>query len=267
MNENAHELLSLEIDLRKALKNNEIEVFYQPQVATDNLQPIGAEALVRWRHPVKGLISPATFIPLAESTGMIIEIGNFVLKQAIKAVCSWHEAGYPLHIGINLSGRQFVQSNLMEQVQAIISKVDIDPRYIDLEITESLAMSNAESNIQTLKGLKAMGLSISIDDFGTGYSSLSYLHSFPIDTIKIDRSFVLNLDTKEGAAIARTILAMAESLDLKVVAEGIEYDEHVEFFTGKHCHIFQGFKFGKPMPEKDFFAWLKHYNNDPNRQE
>ncbi len=262
MNANAHEMLSLENDLRKALKNNEIEVFYQPQVFVDSLEPSGAEALVRWRHPTKGIVSPGIFIPLAESTGLIVDIGHYVLETAIRDANKWYAQGHRLHIGINLSGRQFTQANLMEEVQEIISTIEMDPKYIDLEITESLAMTNAEANIQTLKGLKAMGLSISIDDFGTGYSSLAYLHSFPIDTIKIDRSFVLNLNTKEGQAIAHTILAMAESLNLEVVAEGIEYDEHVEFFKNKHCHIFQGFKFGKPMPEPEFLEWLEQYKPD-----
>jgi len=258
MNENAHDMLNLENDLRKALKNNEIEVFYQPQVSVKTLEPTGAEALVRWRHPVKGIISPVVFIPLAESTGLIVDIGKFVLETAIATTEKWHKAGHKLHIGINISGRQFSQSNLIKEVQGIVSKIQFDPHYIDLEITESLAMSNADANIKTLKGLKAMGLSIAIDDFGTGYSSLAYLHSFPIDTIKIDRSFVVNLNTQQGEAIARTILAMAKSLNLEVVAEGIEYDEHVSFFKDKHCHIFQGFKFGKPMPEDEFSAWLEH---------
>ncbi|MEA1988072.1 MAG: EAL domain-containing protein [Pseudomonadota bacterium] len=261
MNENAQDMLSLENDLRRALKNNEIEVFYQPQVNTQTLDPTGAEALVRWRHPTRGIVSPVVFIPLAESTGMIIEIGQYVLETAVKDAEKWHALGYhQMHIGINLSSRQFTQSNLMELVQNVTSKSKLPPHYIDLEITESLAMSNAETNINILKGLKAIGVSLSIDDFGTGYSSLAYLHSFPIDTIKIDRSFVLNLDTKEGRAIAKTILAMAESLKLEVVAEGIELDEQVDFFKDKHCDIFQGYKFGKPMPKNDFLDWLKAYN-------
>ena len=261
MNENAQDMLSLENDLRRALQNNEIEVFYQPQVNTKTLAPTGAEALVRWRHPTRGIVSPVVFIPLAESTGMIIEIGQYVLETAVKDAENWHALGYDqMHIGINLSSRQFTQSNLMKLVQKVTSQSKLPPHFIDLEITESLAMSNAETNINILNGLKAIGVSLSIDDFGTGYSSLAYLHSFPIDTIKIDRSFVLNLDTKEGRAIAKTILAMAESLKLEVVAEGIELEEQVEFFKGKHCNIFQGYKFGKPMPKNEFLVWLKEYN-------
>ena len=261
MNENAQDMLSLENDLRRALKNNEIEVFYQPQVNTQTLAPTGAEALVRWRHPTRGIVSPVVFIPLAESTGMIIEIGQYVLETAVRDAENWHAMGYDhMHIGINLSSRQFTQSNLMELVQNVTSQSKLPPKFIDLEITESLAMSNAETNINILNGLKAIGVSLSIDDFGTGYSSLAYLHSFPIDTIKIDRSFVLNLDTKEGRAIAKTILAMAESLKLEVVAEGIELEAQVDFFKDKHCDIFQGYKFGKPMPKNEFLDWLKAYN-------
>ena len=261
MNDGALDMLTLENDLRRALRNNEIEVFYQPQVDAKTLEPIGSEALVRWRHPTRGLVSPGVFIPLAESTGMIIEIGRFVLETAVKQTEAWHALGYnQMRIGINLSSRQFTQSNLMQDTQTVLSQTTLPSRFIDLEITESLAMSDAETNINILTGLKAMGVSLSIDDFGTGYSSLAYLHSFPIDTIKIDRSFVLNLDTQEGQAIAKTILAMAESLNLEVVAEGIELDSQADFFAGKHCDIFQGFKYGKPMPHNEFTDWLKSHH-------
>ncbi len=258
MNAQAQDLLSLENDLRRAVKRKQIEVYYQPQVDAKTLQPIGAEALVRWRHPKLGIISPEVFIPMAESTGLIIDIGRHVLQVAVQQAEIWHQMGFTqMRIGVNLSGRQFTQSNLMEDVQAVISQSNLPARFIDLEITESLAMSDAEANINILNGLKTLGTSLSIDDFGTGYSSLAYLHKFPIDTIKIDRSFVLNLDNQEGQAIARTILAMAKSLNLEVVAEGIEFDDQVDFFQNKHCDIFQGFKFGKPMPDSEFIDWLK----------
>jgi diguanylate cyclase (GGDEF)-like protein len=257
MNAQAQDLLSLENDLRRAVQRKQIEVYYQPQVDAKTLQPIGAEALVRWRHPKLGIISPEVFIPMAESTGLIIDIGRHVLQVAVRQAEIWHQMGFTkMRIGINLSGRQFTQSNLIEDVQAVISQSTLPARFIDLEITESLAMSDAETNINILNGLKTLGTSLSIDDFGTGYSSLAYLHKFPIDTIKIDRSFVLNLDNQEGQAIARTILAMAKSLNLEVVAEGIELDDQVDFFKNKHCDIFQGFKFGKPMPASGFIDWL-----------
>lgn len=265
MDNNAKSILLLENDLRRALENNEIEVFYQPQVNAHNFTPTGAEALVRWRHPTKGIISPNVFIPLAESTGMIVEIGQYVLETAVKDAEEWHALGYKnMQVGINLSSIQFTQFNLMKLVQNVTSKSSLPPHFINLEITESVAMSNAETNINLLNGLKAIGVSLSIDDFGTGYSSLSYLHRFPIDTIKIDRSFVLNLDTKEGQGITNTILAMAKSLDLEVVTEGIELDNQIDFFKDKHCHVFQGYKFGKPMPKSEFLVWLKAYNTDSN---
>ncbi|BCN92424.1 two-component system response regulator [Thiomicrorhabdus immobilis] len=261
LNDNAQDILALENDLRRALQNNEIEVFYQPQVDANTLVPTGSEALVRWRHPSRGIIPPGIFIPIAESTGMIIEIGKFVLETAVKDTETWHSLGYSeLHIGINLSSRQFTQSNLMELVQHVVTNTTLPAHFIDLEITESLAMSNAETNINILNGLKAIGASLSIDDFGTGYSSLAYLHSFPIDTIKIDRSFVINLDTKEGQAIAKTILAMADSLKLSVVAEGIETKEQQAFLQSHNCNILQGYKFGKPMPKDEFTVWLQKYN-------
>lgn len=257
MNAQAQDLLSLENDLRRAVKRHQIEVYYQPQVDAKTLQPIGAEALVRWRHPKLGVISPVVFVPMAESTGLIIDIGRHVLQVAIQQAEIWHQMGFTqMRVGINLSGRQFSQSNLIEDVQSVISQSNLPARFIDLEITESLAMSDAETNINILNGLKTLGVSLSIDDFGTGYSSLAYLHKFPIDTIKIDRSFILNLDNQEGQAIARTILAMAKSLNLEVVAEGIELDDQVDFFQDKHCDIFQGFKFGKPMPASEFIDWL-----------
>lgn len=257
MNAEARSQLMLENDLRKALERNEIEVYYQPQVDAKTLEIIGAEALARWKHPTEGYISPGIFIPIAESTGLIVEIGRFVLKTAVKDAEKWQESGYEcVHVGINLSGRQFTHSNLMKDIQAILQNTSLPANCIDLEITESLAMSNADQNISILKGLKAMGVSLSIDDFGTGYSSLAYLQSFPIDTIKVDRSFVLNLGTHEGQAIVKTILAMAESLQLNVVVEGVEEDFQVEFLQGKHCQVFQGFKFGKPMDSDAFFKLL-----------
>jgi diguanylate cyclase (GGDEF)-like protein len=258
MNAEAKHQMMLENDLRRALEHGEIEVYYQPQVNAQTLKPIGAEALVRWNHPKVGLVSPTVFVPLAESTGLIVDIGRFVLQSAVKQLESWHASGHDqMRVGVNLSARQFTQSNLIEDVQSVLIHTALDAKYIDLEITESFAMSNAEQNINILKSLKAMGVSISIDDFGTGYSSLSYLHRFPIDTIKIDRSFIFNLSTKEGQAIARTIIAMADGLGLEVVAEGVEDEEQIAFLQQKNCDILQGFKFGKPMPADEFSRYLQ----------
>lgn len=261
MNAESKHQLTLENDLRKALERNEIEVYYQPQVFGDTLKPYGAEALVRWNHATQGIISPVVFIPLAESTGLIVEIGRFVMQSAIKELEQWEAQGFhDLHIGINLSGRQFSHDNLMREVQTMLTQTTIRPEQLDLEITESLAMSDADHNISVLNGLKALGVSISIDDFGTGYSSLAYLTSFPIDTIKIDRSFILNLETKEGQAIVNTIIAMANSLGLSVVAEGIEEEHQLSFLQAKNCNVLQGYMFGKPLKSHEMQAFLVAQN-------
>ncbi|WFE69674.1 EAL domain-containing protein [Thiomicrospira sp. R3] len=260
MNAEAKQQLLLENDLRKALKQNQIKVFFQPQVDAQTLLPVGAEALVRWMHPEIGMVSPVIFIPLAESTGLIVEIGRYVMEESIRQLEAWHADGFTdMRVGVNLSARQFNLTNLLLDVETLLSSTKIDPKYLDLEITESFAMSNAEHNISVLRSLKAMGVSISIDDFGTGYSSLAYLHKFPIDTIKIDRSFILNLTSKEGQSIARTIIAMANALDLEVIAEGIEDDTQVQFLQEKNCNILQGFRFGKPMSAQDFMAYLRQF--------
>jgi len=262
MNAESKAQVLLENDLRKALSQHEIEVFFQPQVDAQTLIPTGAEALVRWRHPVHGMILPYKFIPIAESNGLIIEIGQYVLEQAIKQTEKWHEMGFSdLVIGVNLSSRQFSNPTLSEDIGTLLLDSTLDAKYLDLEITESLAMSRADKNIRILNNLKKLGVSISIDDFGTGYSSLAYLHSFPIDTIKIDRSFILNMETQEGQAIVKTILAMAKSLKLRVVAEGIEKQFHVDFFQKNRCQIFQGFKFGKPMPADAFTNYLMGFKS------
>jgi len=262
MNAEAKQQLLLENDLRRALDNNQIQVFFQPQVDCQTLQPVGAEALVRWIHPEIGMVSPVTFIPLAESTGLIVEIGRYVMQESVRQLEKWHALGFSnMRVGINLSARQFTLTNLVLDVEELLSHTKIPPKYIDLEITESFAMSNADHNIGILNSLKAMGVSISIDDFGTGYSSLAYLHKFPIDTIKIDRSFIINLTSTEGQSIARTIIAMADALNLEVIAEGIEDDEQLRFLQEKNCDILQGFKFGKPMPANDFMTYLTQFTN------
>lgn len=260
MNAESKAQVLLENDLQKALSNHEIEVFFQPKIDAQTLKPTGAEALVRWRHPVHGMIMPYKFIPIAESNGLIIEIGQFVLEQAIEQTEKWHKMGFSdLQMSVNLSGRQFSNPTLTQDIASLLLNSSLEPKDLDLEITESLAMKRADENIRILKNLKKIGVSLSIDDFGTGYSSLAYLQSFPIDTIKIDRSFIKNMETTEGQAIVNTILAMAKSLKLNVVAEGIEKKFHVEFFQKRRCHTFQGFKFGKPMPADDFTKFLSKY--------
>lgn len=256
MNEQASRRLKLENDLRRALTNGQMQVYYQPKIRSRGLSLAGAEALVRWQHPELGMISPVDFIPIAEETGLILDIGRWVLLQACQQSAQWRRHLPGFHIGVNLSARQFLQDDLVAQVADTLSATHLPASALDLEITESLAMSDAERNIAILHDLKKLGVHLSIDDFGTGYSSLSYLQAFPVNTIKIDRSFIMRIGTEQGSkadeGIAAAILAMAHSLDMSVVAEGVENIEQVQFLSRHGCQLLQGFHFGRPMPAQDF---------------
>jgi len=248
MTAKATERLSLETDLRSALERGELSLHYQPIAEGKSGRIVGMEALLRWKHPVRGMISPAQFIPLAEETGFIIPIGEWVLRTACEQCRAWQKQGFPsLSVAVNLSSRQFHQKDLPASIYNILQETGLNPLYLDLEITEGLVMQQAESSINTLRELKAMDMRISIDDFGTGYSSLSYLKRFPIDVLKIDQSFVRDIPgDADDAAIASTIITMAHSLGLKVVAEGVESE--MEFIICKHigCNLAQGFFIRKP---------------------
>lgn len=236
--------------LRNALKNNELFLVYQPQLNLETGTLVGVEALLRWRHPDKGLISPAQFIPLAEETGLINSIGEWVLRCACQQNKAWQEAGYPsFRVGVNLSAHQMKKPELVNRVDQILEETGLDPCWLELEITESLIMENAAKNNQTLGEFKSRGIHLAIDDFGTGYSSLSYLKNFKVDRIKIDRSFVGQLPKDlDDSAIVETILAMAKALQLEVVAEGVETQEQLDFLKARNCHSVQGFYLGRPMP-------------------
>lgn len=256
MNQQASKRIKLEHDLRRAIELNQLALFYQPKIASNGLNLVGAEALIRWHHPEWGMISPVDFIPIAEETGMILEIGKWVLNEACRQAAIWRKKVPDFHMAVNLSARQFLQDDLIEQVQQALSDNHLPPKALDLEITESLAMADAERNITILHQLKAIGISLSIDDFGTGYSSLSYLQAFPVDTIKIDRSFIMRIGTEESKksdeGIASSIVAMAHSLDMSLVAEGVENEVQVAFLVGQGCEVLQGFHFGKPLPADEF---------------
>ena len=258
MNRRVHDRLRMEGDLRQALEQNQIELYYQPQVDAQSRKVIAMEALIRWNHPEHGIISPVLFIPIAEESGLIQVLGHFVLDRAISQTKKWHEKGYPLRIGINLSARQFMQNDLIEQVKVLLEKYQIEARYIDLEITESIAMQDAEGSIQKMHQFKNLGVNLSMDDFGTGYSSLSYLHKFPLDALKIDRSFVTDIEGKEDdGAIALAVIAMAKSMSLEVIAEGVETEEQYEFLKNNGCDIIQGYLISKPVVESEFEKLLK----------
>ena len=253
MNRRVDDRLRMETDLRNALENNELELFYQPQVDASTRKIISSEALVRWRHKKHGLVPPIRFIPLAEETGLIQPLGHYVLEQAIKQTKIWNQQGHNLSVGINLSARQFMQADLVEQINQLIQQYEISPKSIDLEITETIAMQDAENSINKMHHLKELGVKLSMDDFGTGYSSLSYLHQFPLDILKIDRSFVKDIvGNSEDGAIARAVIAMAHSMNLKVVAEGVETEEQYNFLAEHGCEIIQGYLISRPVPANEF---------------
>ncbi|HSC71310.1 MAG TPA: GGDEF domain-containing phosphodiesterase, partial [Candidatus Methylomirabilis sp.] len=259
MNYKAEERLLLDNSLRRALERQEFFVHYQPQMDLLTGRLIGMEALVRWLHPEMGLVTPDKFIPLAEESGLIIPIGEWVLRTACRQNKAWHDMGFgPLRVAVNLSGRQFKQERLVESVAAILDETGLAPALLELEITESTIMRNAEETIVTLRRLKEMGISLAIDDFGTGYSSLSYLKHFPIDRLKIDRSFVLDITTDpDDAAIAEAIISMAHSLKLKVTAEGVEQQEQLHFLAQRKCDAMQGYLVSRPISTEEFTLLLQ----------
>jgi diguanylate cyclase (GGDEF)-like protein len=246
-------VLIMESDLHKALERNEFVLYYQPQVDATTRMVKGMEALIRWIHPDKGLIPPMQFIPLAETSGLIIPIGEFVIRTVCRQIKTWQEAGYKqIKISLNVSGRQFDQQNLIEIVKDALQDTMIPSQCLEVEVTESTIMRNPEKAIRILTELKTMGIQISIDDFGTGYSSLSYLKQLPLDFLKIDQSFVKSLvSDSRDQAIVRATIAMAHSLNLKTIAEGVETQEQLSFLQEHGCDEIQGYFFSKPLPAED----------------
>ncbi|MBU1426648.1 MAG: EAL domain-containing protein [Gammaproteobacteria bacterium] len=262
MNATAWQRLKLETELRRALEREEFVLFYQPKVDMDSGKIVGVEALLRWQSPQRGLVAPGEFIPLLEDTGLILPVGEWVLRAACKQARSWQAAGIPdVHIAVNLSTLQFKQPDFAGLVLGILKENGLDPALgtIELELTESLLMNNAESAVETLLNLHAAGIQFSIDDFGTGYSSLSYLKRFPINSLKIDQSFVRDLSSdKEDEAIVAAIIALGHSLGLKVVAEGVETEAQHEQLRNKGCNEMQGFLFSRPVPESEMTYLLQN---------
>ena len=259
MNTRAFEFLLMESGLRKAVENDELVVFYQPLINLEDNKLIGMEALLRWKHPEKGMISPGDFIPLAEETGLIEPIGEWVLEAACTQNKKWQDAGYPpVKVSVNMSVRQFSKKNVAEMISDILKKTGLSPEYLGIEITESIIMQDVKSTIAKLKKLHDMGICLSIDDFGTGYSSLSYLKLFPINFLKIDRSFVFNITSDStDAAIATSIILLAHSMNLKVVAEGVETEEQLELLRQQGCDYVQGFFFSKPVAAEEFTPFFE----------
>jgi diguanylate cyclase (GGDEF)-like protein/PAS domain S-box-containing protein len=256
MNASALQRLELESDLRHALEQDEFRLYYQPQFSGDGKRLTGAEALLRWQHPQRGLVAPNDFIPVLEELGLVVEVGDWVLREACRQLAEWHQAKIRVpKISVNLSARQFAEGDLHQRVAQIIEQSTISAGCLELELTESILMEDVANAMLTLSSLKKLGVHIAIDDFGTGYSSLNYLKQFPIDVLKIDRSFVDGLPHGEqDGKIARAIIAMAHSLNLTVIAEGVETLAQLDFLRGHDCDEVQGFLLGRPMPAQQFTA-------------
>jgi diguanylate cyclase (GGDEF)-like protein len=250
--------LTLENELRDALDRGQLELHFQPKVDIATNRVRSAEALIRWRHPARGMVPPNVFIPVAEETGLILPIGEWVLREACRQMRHWLDAGMtPVRVAVNLSAKQFHDADLASVVRSALTEAKLEPGYLELELTESALMNNPEESAATLQSLSAMGVHISIDDFGTGYSSLSYLRRFPLDKLKIDRSFIRDLMTNgDDACIVRAIISLAHSLRLRVVAEGVETSQQLEFLRELGCDQYQGFYCSPAVPSEQFVALI-----------
>lgn len=251
--------LRLETELRRALQHGQFLLFYQPKVSCKSGKIVGAEALLRWQHPERGLVSPQEFVPALEETGLILQVGNWSLWTACMQAQAWHAAGLAeLSVAVNLSARQLYAPGLEDAVRKALSESGLDPCYLELEITESMLMQNVHQAIATLTRLKSMGIGLSIDDFGTGYSSLSYLKRFPLDSLKVDRSFVQDITVDANdASITRAVIAMAHRLQLNVVAEGVETRGQLAMLIRNKCDVIQGYFFSKPVPANELAQMVR----------
>jgi diguanylate cyclase len=259
MNSASAERLEMETGLRHAVKRGELVLHYQPSVDLASGRITAVEALVRWQHPTRGMVPPDKFIPLADETGLIGEVGQWVLFEACRQTKLWHDQGISwLKVSVNVSAVQFRRGDLSRVVADALAQTGLPASCLDLEITETVLMQEAEATIATLNGLKAMGVSVSVDDFGTGYSSLAYLKRFPIDTLKIDKSFMRDVNAdSHNAAIVRTVIALAKSLGLESIAEGVETREQVAFLRAEGCDRLQGYFFSKPLPASTFYQFVQ----------
>ncbi|GAB4239184.1 MAG: hypothetical protein Kow0049_26320 [Stanieria sp.] len=248
------DLLCLETELRHAIEEEQLQLYYQPQVSLKTGKIVGAEALIRWFHPTKGMISPAKFIPLAEENGLIEKLDQWVLLTACQQMKTWQLAHFPLqHIAVNLSSRQFNYPNLGNKLIDVLVQVDLEPQYLEIELTENTLVADLQQTVEQLKNINALGIKISVDDFGTGYSSLSYLQNFPFDVLKIDRCFVQNIDKNfKNSVITSALIKMAHQLNLKVVAEGVETEAELKFLANQQCDTIQGYFFSPPVSVAKF---------------
>jgi EAL domain-containing protein (putative c-di-GMP-specific phosphodiesterase class I) len=245
--------LLIELDLRKAIIQNQFEIYYQPKIDVQTRDIIGAEALLRWFHPQKGFISPGIFIPIAEESGLITTIDAWILDQVCQQIKSWQAENIFVSIAVNLSGVNFQDVGLCDRVATILQRHHIDPQYIELEVTETALIQNPEQTGKILQQLKNLGIKLALDDFGTGYSSLNYLRNFPFDHIKLDRSFVERVDEQtKNATILNAMILLAHGLDLHVVGEGVEREAEYDFLKQNHCDALQGYLFSPPVNVHEF---------------
>ena len=260
MNDETEDRLALERDLRKALVQNEFALYFQPQLNVHTGKINAAEALVRWIHPTRGIVSPARFIPIAEDTGLIIPLGDWILKEALRHLKQWDEMGLPkISIAVNLSAIQFQQEDLAGTIEKILSDSGVSPDRLELELTESVVMQDARKADNILSRLSRVGIKLAIDDFGTGYSSLSYLKRFAVDRLKIDQSFVRDMTHNyDDAEIAQAIINLGHTLGLEIVSEGVETKEQLELLKKQGCDIIQGYYVSRPMPAADIPDFLRN---------
>lgn len=258
MNEQAATRVSLEAAMRRGLENDEFQVYYQPKYGLAEGRIVGMEALVRWRHPERGMVSPVQFIPLAEESGLIVELGEWILRESCRQLRQWQAEGHDLTVAVNLSARQFKQPNLMIVLEDILKGAGLAPSKLELEVTESAMMADVDKAIATLQHMRDLGLGVAMDDFGTGYSSLSYLKRFPISKLKIDQSFVREMHNNPAdVAIVDAVLTLSRSLGIKVVAEGVEDARHVEMLRARGCDEYQGYYFSRPLSADQFSLFLQ----------
>lgn len=254
------EKLMIENELRNALEKEEFLLYFQPQIELGQERITGMEALIRWNHPVLGIVPPSDFIPIAEETGLIVLIGDWVIKEACLKVKEWMMAGKEVPISVNLSARQFLQNNLVTKIQSMIEELAIPPNLLELEITESMIMYNIDSAIETLKSLKQLGIQIAIDDFGKGYSTLSYLQNFPLDTLKIDQSFIREIGSNPSCkALTKAISDLGHALNLKVIAEGVETKDQLQHVETIKCDVVQGYYFSMPLANNEADHFLLNF--------
>jgi EAL domain-containing protein (putative c-di-GMP-specific phosphodiesterase class I) len=257
INKSTVERFILETQFRQALDKLEFHMNYQPKVDIRSGIITGTEALLRWYHPEQGNVKPGLFIPLAEETGFVVQLGEWALRESCRQNKEWQDKGLrPLRVSVNLSPRQFKKRDLLEMVKGVLDETGLDPQYLMLEITESTIMENIEETIGTMNSFRDLGVGISIDDFGTGYSSLNYLNRFSVDELKVDQTFISQLSDADNCKVVNAVIALAHELNHKVVAEGVETDEQLEFLRSNNCDEVQGYFFSKPLSAKDFHALL-----------